>query len=133
MLDIAEVTEASGVPASTLHVWERRGLIEPVGRSGLRRQYADDVLDTIAVIVLCQDSGFTLAEIAQLLAPDAFVDGKALLEAKLDQLRRHRAELDAAITGLEHSLACPHPHPLECPDFCGLLDGVLPRRSSNPD
>ncbi|MEO1060159.1 MAG: MerR family transcriptional regulator [Actinomycetota bacterium] len=130
MLDIAEVAAASGVPPSTLHVWERHGLVEPVGRAGLRRQYDDDVLDTIAVIVVCQDSGFTLTEIAELLAPDAFVGGKQLLEAKLDQLRRRRAELDAAITGLEHALACPSPHPLDCPDFCGLLEGVLPRRGA---
>ena len=129
MLDIGEVTAASGVAPSTLHVWERHGLIEPVARSGLRRQYADDVLDTIAVIVVCQDSGFTLAEIAELLAPDAFVNGKPLLEQKLDQLRRRRVELDAAISGLEHAIACPHPHPMECPDFCGLLAGVLPRRA----
>jgi len=64
------------VPASTLHVWERAGLIESVARNGLRRQYAGDVIDRIALIVLGKRSGFSLDEIADLFAPDAFATAK---------------------------------------------------------
>jgi hypothetical protein len=36
-LDIAEVAQRSGVPASTLRYYEEKGLIASVGRRGLRR------------------------------------------------------------------------------------------------
>ena len=38
-LDIAEVVEQAGVPASTLRYYEEKGLIMPIGRSGLRRVF----------------------------------------------------------------------------------------------
>lgn len=125
-LDIGEVIALSGVPASTLHVWERHGLLRPIGRSGLRRQYEASVLDIIALIVVGQRSGFSLAEIAGLLAPGAFAEGKVQLLSKLDELRQRRSELDRAILGLEHALACPEPSPLDCAHFKDKISGVLP-------
>lgn len=125
-LDIGEVTAASGLPASTLHVWEKRGLLEPVGRSGTRRQYGPEVLDQIAIIVTLQRAGFTLAEIGELLAAGAFSDGKGALHQKLDRLRQQRRDLDRAIEGIEHAIACPAPSPLECKGFWAHLAGVLP-------
>lgn len=126
-LDIGTVAERSGIPPSTLRLWEEKGLIAPVGRAGLRRQYEAHVLTTIAVIVVAQRSGFSLAEIARLLEPDAFSIDKQLLQEKLDELRVRRAELDAAIDGLEHALACAAPDPIECSTFTSLLANVLPR------
>ncbi len=126
LIDIGEVVERSGIPTTTLHVWEREGLLAPAGRAGLRRQYAPEVFDRIALIVVSQRAGFTLAEIRDLLAPDAFDEGKGQLEAKLDELRERRRELDAAITGLEHALECTHPVPTECPRFVSGLQSVLP-------
>lgn len=130
LLDIGEVVRASGVPVSTLHLWERKGLLVPADRAGLRRQYAPEVLNRIALIVVSQRAGFTLAEIAELLAHDAFSGGKQLLATKLEELREHRRALDAAILGLEHALACPHEAPTECANFQRLLSGVLPVRES---
>lgn len=125
-VDIGDVIGASGLPASTLHVWERHGLISATGRNGGRRQFADDILERVAVIVLLQRSGFHLGEIVDLLRPDAFDDGKAVLEAKLARLRERRALLDAAIGGIEHALHCPEPSPLECDGFRAHLCDLLP-------
>ena len=125
-IDIGDVIARSGLPASTLHLWERRGLIVPVGREGLRRQYAVDILDVLATIVVCQRAGFSLTEIGELLAPGAFAEGKASLEKKLAELRRRRRELDLAIRGVEHALSCPEPSPLECSGFRSKLPEVLP-------
>ncbi len=130
-LDIGEVIERSGVPASTLHVWERAGVIHPVGRDGLRRQYAPGVLEKIAVIVVCQRSGFTLAEIGQMMRPDAFDDGKQLLADKLVELERQQALLAAAIDGLRHAMACEAPSPMECNSFRRHLADVLPVREGD--
>ena len=126
LLDIGEVVERTGVPVSTLHVWEKHGLIEPAGRSGLRRQFDPTVVTQIALIVIGQRSGFTLAEIGELLAPKAAAHRRAAYEEKLDELRARRAELDMAIDSLEHAIDCPHPDALACPRFLGILDEVLP-------
>lgn len=125
-LDIGQVTAASGLPASTLHVWEKKGLLHPVGRESGRRQYDPSVLARIAVIVTMQRSGFTLEEIRGLLTPGAFAGGKEALQQKLDDLVHRRQELDRAIEGIEHAIACPAPSPLECDGFRHHLDGVLP-------
>lgn len=127
-VDIGAVTAASGLPASTLHVWEKKGLLKPAGRKGSRRQYDPAVLDRIAIIVSLQRGGFTLAEIGDLFEPDAFVEGKGALEQKLEVLVDQRRQLDRAIEGLEHAIACPAPSPLECDGFRQHLDGVLPVR-----
>lgn len=126
LLDIGEVVERTGVPVSTLHVWEKHGLIEPVGRSGLRRQFDPMVLTRIALIVIGQRSGFTLAEMGELLAPKAAAHRRTAYEDKLVELRARRAELDMAIEGLEHAIDCPHADALTCPDFLRILDDVLP-------
>ena len=39
LLDIGVLAEKSGVPASTLRYYEEIGLIESLGRRGLRRQF----------------------------------------------------------------------------------------------
>ncbi|MDH4307144.1 MAG: MerR family transcriptional regulator, partial [Acidimicrobiia bacterium] len=69
-VDIGDVTRGSGLPTSTLHVWERAGLLDPIGRDGLRRQYDAEVFQRLATIVLLQRGGFTLEEIRELLEPD---------------------------------------------------------------
>ncbi len=125
-IDISEVTAACGLPASTLHVWEKRGLLRPVGRKSERRQYDPAVLDHITIIIVMQRSGFTLSEIGELLEPDAFADGKAVLQTKLDTLVEQREALDQAISGLQHAIDCPAPSPLDCGGFRRHLDGVLP-------
>ena len=124
-LDIGEVIAKSGVAASTLHVWERNGLIAPTGRSGLRRQYGDDILVVVAMIVAAQRAGLTPDEIRPMLH-DGIDSEKTALHAKLDELRTRRDELNAAITSLEHALDCSYPSPMDCPDFLAWLDGVLP-------
>lgn len=126
LIDIGDVVRRTGVPASTLHVWEDRGLIEPAGRAGLRRQFSPDTVERIAVILVCQRSGFTLAEIVAILRPGAFDDGKAQLKEKLVELQQRRDELDAAIDGIEHAISCEHRSPLDCPNFRNKLQGVLP-------
>ncbi len=131
-IDIGDVVEQTGLPTTTLHLWERKGLISSTGRVGLRRQYPADVIDTIATIVLLQRSRFTLAEIGHLLADDAFDDGKQLLVDKLAALTQLQADVAIAIHGLQHALDCPKPSPFECAGFRAHLTGILPTDRTNP-
>lgn len=125
MLDIGEVTAQTGVPPSVLHVWEKRGLLEPVGRAGLRRQYDDGVVARIGMIIALQRGGFTLAEIAQLVSSDGRAS-RAMMRSKLEELQQRRREIDLAIEGIEHGLQCPEPEPFECPRFRGKATSLLP-------
>lgn len=125
-IDIGDVVATTGVPVSTLHVWEQHGLVSPSGRSGLRRQYSPDVVERIGAIILLQRGGFSLAEIATLLTPTGWSEGKGGIEAKLSELQGRRDRLTEAIAGLEHALACAEPSPLECARFRAMIADVLP-------
>lgn len=121
-VDIGEVVRRTGVPATTLHVWERHALISVVGRDGLRRQYDEHIFERLATIVVLKDAGFRLDEIATLLEPDAFEPGKQLLEQKISELRERRDRLDDAIAGIGHAIECTNPNPFECGGFQAHLD-----------
>src|SRR5688572_7223587 len=69
-MDIAEVAKRSGLPASALRFYEEKGLINSVGRQGLRRRFEPKVLDQLALVALGQAAGFTLDEIRSMFAPD---------------------------------------------------------------
>ncbi len=67
MVDIGDVAHTTGLSTATLRYYEERGLIESVGRKGLRRQYDELVFERLALIALGQEAGFSLAEIVDLL------------------------------------------------------------------
>ena len=121
-LDIAQVSRQSGLPASTLRFYEDKGLIASNGRHGLRRQYADSVLERLALIALGQAAGFSLDEIGLMFAPDGRpqIDRK-LLAAKADQLDETIRRLIAMRKSLRHAAVCPAPNHSECPSFRRLV------------
>lgn len=45
VLDIAQVAQISGIPASALRFYEEKGLIVSIGRRGLRRLFDAGVLE----------------------------------------------------------------------------------------
>lgn len=127
-LDIAEVARRSGLAASALRHYEAKGLIAPIGRHGLRRVFADSVLERLALIALGRSAGWSLQEIGQMLA----VDGGAQLDrarmlAQADTLDRTIARLTAMRNGLRHAAACRAPSHLQCPRFRALLRAASPR------
>jgi len=134
-LDIADVVQRAGVPASTLRFYEEKGLITASGRRGLRRQYDPAVLDRLALIALGRTAGFSLDEIARMFAPDGrpALD-REMLAAKAEELDRTIRELGVLRDSLRHAAACPAPSHAECPTFRRLLEAAasgavaVPRR-----
>jgi len=63
MLSVGEVAKRAGVPVSTLHFYESRGLIESSRNAGNQRRYPSLVLRTIAIIKVAQRTGIPLEEI----------------------------------------------------------------------
>jgi DNA-binding transcriptional MerR regulator len=125
-MDIGDVTLRTGLTNATLHHYEQLGLIASTGRAGLRRQYDDSVIETLAVVVLCRRSGFTLAEIGGLLAGNDHDSWKPLAISKLAQLEDRINDLTTARDGLKHALSCPSPNIMRCDHFQATLRAVLP-------
>jgi len=120
-MDITEVARASGLPASTLRFYEEKGLIQSIGRIGLRRLFNSDVIERLALISLGRDAGFSLDEIGEMFTPEGPDINRALLLAKADELDRKIKELTAMRNGLLHAAVCNAPNHFECPKFLRLL------------
>jgi DNA-binding transcriptional MerR regulator len=121
-VDIVEAARRSGVPASALRYYEQKGLIASTGRAGLRRTFADSVVDQLALIALGQAAGFSLDEIKAMFSADgrANID-RAALKAKADEVDATIARLQALSHGLRHAAVCPAPEHSACPTFQRLL------------
>lgn len=99
-LTVGEVARRSGVSVSTLHFYERKGLIVSARSRGNQRRYRRAVLRRIAVIRVGQRAGIALGEIAEALAglPE---DGQVERADWQRLSARWRASLDARIARLE--------------------------------
>lgn len=122
IVDIGEVVQRSGVPASTLRFYEEKGLITSASRRGLRRQFNPGVLERLALIALGRAAGFSLDDIALMFGREGRprID-RQMLTAKADELDRTIRELRAVRQGLRHAAACPAPSHMDCPTFRRLL------------
>lgn len=118
LLDIGEVARRSGLAASALRFYERKGLIMAAGRNGLRRSYEPETLDRLALITCARDAGFTLAEIGE------FLRAKPSDTALRQRLAAKEREVDAKVAqftrlrdSLRHAAHCDHDPLVECPEF----------------
>lgn len=99
LLSVGELARRSGLPVSTLHFYERQGLIQSLRTSGNQRRYFRATLRWIAIIKVAQQAGIPLALIKETLArlpngrPPTAEDWQAMAEG-------WRHELDRRILGL---------------------------------
>ncbi|CAN5310386.1 helix-turn-helix domain-containing protein [soil metagenome] len=121
-LDISQVAQRSGVPASALRFYEEKGLIASIGRRGLRRVFEEAVIERLSLIALGRVAGFSLDEIGAMFAPD---DGprvaRSVLRAKADDLDLTIRRLTAMRDGLHHAADCPAPSLMACPHFQNIV------------
>ena len=120
-MDIAEVAKRSGMAASTLRYYEKKGLIASTGRQGLRRTFGRDVLDQLALISLGQAAGLSLDDIRGMFTPNGPRIDRQVLAARADEIDALVRRLKAMSKGLRHAAACPAPSHMECPTFRKLL------------
>jgi DNA-binding transcriptional MerR regulator len=130
VMEIAEVARRSAVPASALRYYEEKGLIESIGRRGLRRVFEPAVLERLALIRLGAIAGFSLDEMAAMFASGGRSINRDLLTAKAEELDLTIRRLSAMRDGLRHAAACPAPSHMECPRFRRTLAKAVsaPRR-----
>ncbi|WP_158890623.1 MerR family transcriptional regulator [Amycolatopsis anabasis] len=119
LVSIGEVADRFELAISTLHYWERRGLIVPHRRSG-RRYFDQDQLYRIALIKLWQGTGLmSLDEIATVLAGRTEThDWRDTVTGRIAALEEQMAQLQSAHAYLRHLLQCPRENAFEqCPGF----------------
>jgi len=121
-LDIGKVAKQSGLPASTLRYYEEKGLIQSVGRHGLRRLFDVSVLKQLSLISLGRLAGFSLEEIRGMFpkGDKLQVDRQQLL-LKAEELEQTILQITAVRDGLRHAATCPEPSHLECPKFNKMI------------
>jgi MerR family mercuric resistance operon transcriptional regulator len=132
-LTIGQVAKEAGVGVETLRYYEREGLVkEPPRRVSGYRQYPEDVVKRIHFIKRAQELGFSLKEIAELLAlrvdpQTPSLEVKRRAEAKLADIERKVEELLRMKRALEQiTQLCTGQGPIsECP----ILD-VLEREDA---
>ncbi len=66
-MQIGAAAEALGIATSAIRFYERKGLIQPIGRVSGRRELDGQTLTRLRFLKLAQSAGFTLSEVRQLL------------------------------------------------------------------
>ncbi len=124
-LSVGEVATRSGVPVSTIHFYESKGLIQSWRSAGNQRRYPRGVLRRIAVIKVAQRTGVPLTVIGEALAtlpegrPPTAQDWNRMsavwkdeLDARIARLTKLRDQLDGCIgCGCLSLEACPLRNP----------------------
>jgi MerR family mercuric resistance operon transcriptional regulator len=97
-LRISDLAKHGGVGVETVRFYQRKGLLEtPQGGAAAGRHYGPDDLRRLRYIRRAQAAGFTLAEIAELIALDQTDDRPRAREMASTRI----AALDAEIARLE--------------------------------
>jgi DNA-binding transcriptional MerR regulator len=129
LLDIGVLAERSGVPPSTLRYYEEIGLIDSFSRHGLRRHYAPEVLQQLALISLGKMAGFPLSEMKGMFGKDGTADlPRPALHQRADQLDLQIRQLTTLSKALRHVAECPAETHLACPTFQRLMKAALNAR-----
>ena len=109
-LTVGDLALRSDVPVSTLHFYEREGLIKGWRTSGNQRRFARGVLRLVAIIRVAQRAGIPLATIKEMLAtvpegrtPSAAdwrrftASWRATLDLRIEALTQLRDQIDSCI------------------------------------
>lgn len=143
VMTVGEVARRSGVPVSTIHFYESRGLIHSSRSEGNQRRFPGIVLRYIAIIKVAQRTGIPLEEIREAMArfpqdshkltptqwKELSSQWRANLDERIRKLTRLRDELDSCIgCGCLSLQDCP----LRNPDDVLGRDGPGPRILERP-
>jgi len=109
-LTIGRAARSAGVNVETIRYYQRRGLLaRPQGlRHGGIRRYSPDLVDQVRFIKRAQQLGFTLNDVAELLA---LAQGNrcsmacGLAERKMEEVQRKIADLKRVQTALHGMVA----------------------------
>ncbi|MDT0347518.1 MerR family transcriptional regulator [Streptomyces litchfieldiae] len=130
LLPIGSVARHFGLPVSTLHYWERVGLLRPARRVAGRRFYGPEEMRRIALVTLWQRTGMmSLEEIGAVLEGRRGRAGwQETVGTRIEEIDAQLRRLTAARAYLSHMLECPRDNPArDCPKLHAEIDEHLPR------
>ncbi|KAF7276602.1 hypothetical protein GWI33_010041 [Rhynchophorus ferrugineus] len=142
LMTVGEVAKRSGVAVSTLHFYEKKGLIKSIRTNGNQRRYNSVILRYIAIIKVAQRVGIPLDEIKEALSiypvgsklsaeqwRELSTRWRSDLNERIQKLTRLRDEMDWCIgCGCLSLDQCPLRNP---EDILGR-EGVGPRILERP-
>jgi MerR family redox-sensitive transcriptional activator SoxR len=110
-MKIGELAGRSGLNASAIRYYERRGLLPAPHRAGGQRRYSADALDRVLLIRFASEMGFTLSEVKVFLnglRDDAPVGPrwKKLAHRKIQEVEGSIQRARRLKSLLEHLLHC---------------------------
>jgi DNA-binding transcriptional MerR regulator len=107
---IGELARRANIRASAIRYYENLGLLAPPARVAGRREYGDEALDALKLVLAAQHAGFTLAEIKALISilSEGASSGRwrATAQAKLDEIDTTIARLQTARRTLANAIDC---------------------------
>lgn len=126
LISVRQVADRFGLPISTLHYWERRGLITPHRRGGTR-WYDTDQVYRVALIQRWREQGLlSVEEISRALPSND--DWRETIARHIEEIEEQRAALDRAHAYLRRMLNCRHGDDgrrlEQCPEFRREVDGA---------
>ena len=130
-MNIGQAAKASGVSAKMIRHYEQVGLLPVAVRTDAAyRQYQARDIHTLRFVRHARDLGFSIAQIAQLVAlwhnrKRSSRQVKALATAHIQELEEKAQELLAMKSALEHLVHCCHGDERpECPILEELAGGL---------
>jgi MerR family copper efflux transcriptional regulator len=126
-MNIGQAAKASGISAKMIRYYEATGLIPPVTRSAAGyRHYSDSDIHTLSFIRRARDLGFSVEQIADLLAlwrnrRRSSASVKAVALAQIAMLKTKADELRAMARTLQH--LADHCHGDNRPD-CPIIEDL---------
>jgi DNA-binding transcriptional MerR regulator len=123
-LSIGELSERTGVPATTLRYYDDLGLVRAAGRAAGRRRYAASAVRDVGLILFFREIGFSLAEIGRFLAGER-QSQREMMDRKLAELAEQAHRIEVARTALEHGRQCPAGEPMKCSRFWSIIEGRM--------
>ena len=67
-LSIGELSERTGLSVSAIRFYETKGLVTPIRNEGGQRRFMRSDIRRLSLVLVAQEFGFTIAEIAEQLA-----------------------------------------------------------------
>ena len=110
LLSIGELADRTGLSVSAIRFYEKKGLVVPARNAGGQRRFMRSDIRRLSLVLVAQEFGFTIAEIAEQMAslPAHRAPNKrdwtriskgfrARLDARIENMTRLRDKLDGCI------------------------------------
>lgn len=97
-MKIGEVSQRTGLPASTIRYYEKVGLIKRQPRIAGRRELDDQAMFALKFVRLAQTAGFSIDEIRSLI--EAYEQGPGSADIWSDMAKRKRHDIRSKIADL---------------------------------